>query len=161
MISGRPTACDLLLFVYGTLRAFLATAPGDLLRRQRRTHVTASSIMPLLSARRRESGGIGRRAGLRIQWGNPWEVESPLSHHLRPGDNENDGGPTWQLRRDLKSRLNRRPVWSASSRSACRAPISSARSRRASPKSARLRSSRDSGPARFPRRSSASTTAGK
>ena len=28
----------------------------------------------------RESGGIGRRAGLRIQWGNPWEFESPLSH---------------------------------------------------------------------------------
>src|SRR5690606_38597788 len=29
-----------------------------------------------------ESGGIGRRAGLRIQWGNPWEFESPLSHHI-------------------------------------------------------------------------------
>jgi hypothetical protein len=28
-----------------------------------------------------ESGGIGRRAGFRIQWGNPWEFESPLSHH--------------------------------------------------------------------------------
>ena len=26
------------------------------------------------------SGGIGRRAGLRIQWGNPWGFESPLSH---------------------------------------------------------------------------------
>ena len=68
--------------------------------------------MPPLSARRRESGGIGRRAGLRIQWGNPWEFESPLSHHLRPGDYENDGGLTWQLRRNLKSRSNRRPVWS-------------------------------------------------
>ena len=33
--------------------------------------------------RRGESGGIGRRAGLRIQWGNPWEFESPLSHHPR------------------------------------------------------------------------------
>ena len=29
-----------------------------------------------------ESGGIGRRAGFRIQWGNPWEFESPLSHHI-------------------------------------------------------------------------------
>ena len=29
-----------------------------------------------------ESGGIGRRAGFRIQWGNPWEFESPLSHQL-------------------------------------------------------------------------------
>jgi hypothetical protein len=29
-----------------------------------------------------ESGGIGRRAGFRIQWGNPWEFESPLSHHM-------------------------------------------------------------------------------
>jgi hypothetical protein len=28
-----------------------------------------------------ESGGIGRRAGLRIQWGNLWGFESPLSHH--------------------------------------------------------------------------------
>lgn len=28
----------------------------------------------------RGSGGIGRRAGLRIQWGNPWGFESPLSH---------------------------------------------------------------------------------
>ena len=27
-----------------------------------------------------ESGGIGRRAGFRFQWGNPWEFESPLSH---------------------------------------------------------------------------------
>ena len=26
------------------------------------------------------SGGTGRRAGLRIQWGNPWGFESPLSH---------------------------------------------------------------------------------
>lgn len=33
MISARPTACDSLLFVYGTLRAFLATAAGDRLRR--------------------------------------------------------------------------------------------------------------------------------
>ena len=33
-----------------------------------------------------ESGGIGRRAGFRFQWGNPWEFESPLSHHWRiPG----------------------------------------------------------------------------
>ncbi len=29
-----------------------------------------------------ESGGIGRRAGFRFQWGNPWEFESPLSHQL-------------------------------------------------------------------------------
>ncbi len=28
----------------------------------------------------RGSGGIGRRAGLRIQWSNPWGFESPLSH---------------------------------------------------------------------------------
>ena len=32
-----------------------------------------------------EGGGIGRRAGLRIQWGNPWGFESPLSHHLSGG----------------------------------------------------------------------------
>src|ERR1700757_4561248 len=31
---------------------------------------------------RRESGEIGRRAGLRIQWGNPWGFDSPLSHHI-------------------------------------------------------------------------------
>ena len=30
--------------------------------------------------KRRGSGGIGRRAGLRIQWSNPWGFESPLSH---------------------------------------------------------------------------------
>ncbi len=29
-----------------------------------------------------ESGGIGRRAGFRFQWGNPWEFESPLSHQF-------------------------------------------------------------------------------
>lgn len=34
MISAKPTACDSLLFVYGTLRAFVATAAGDRLRRQ-------------------------------------------------------------------------------------------------------------------------------
>ena len=27
-----------------------------------------------------ESGGIGRRAGFRFLWGNPWGFESPLSH---------------------------------------------------------------------------------
>ncbi len=27
-----------------------------------------------------ESGGIGRRAGLRIQWDFPWGFDSPLSH---------------------------------------------------------------------------------
>jgi hypothetical protein len=25
-------------------------------------------------------GGIGIRAGLRSQWGNPWEFESPPAH---------------------------------------------------------------------------------
>src|ERR1700686_2399081 len=29
-----------------------------------------------------ESGGTGRRAGLRIPWGNPWEVGSLLSHQF-------------------------------------------------------------------------------
>jgi hypothetical protein len=33
---------------------------------------------PLLP--RRASGETGRRAGLRIQWGNPWEFKSPLAH---------------------------------------------------------------------------------
>jgi gamma-glutamylcyclotransferase (GGCT)/AIG2-like uncharacterized protein YtfP len=33
MISARSTACDSLLFVYGTLRAFVATAEGERLRR--------------------------------------------------------------------------------------------------------------------------------
>jgi hypothetical protein len=28
----------------------------------------------------RASGETGRRAGLRIQWGNPWEFKSPLAH---------------------------------------------------------------------------------
>lgn len=28
------------------------------------------------------SGETGRRAGLRIQWGNPWEFKSPLAHQL-------------------------------------------------------------------------------
>ncbi len=32
---------------------------------------------------RRESGGTGRRAGFRCQWGNPWEFDSPLSHQRR------------------------------------------------------------------------------
>ena len=31
---------------------------------------------------RSESGGIGRRAGFRIRWGDPWGFESPLSHQL-------------------------------------------------------------------------------
>ena len=31
---------------------------------------------------KRESGGTGRRAGFRCQWGNPWGFESPLSHQL-------------------------------------------------------------------------------
>ncbi len=29
-----------------------------------------------------ESGGTGRRAGFRIQWGNLWGFESPLSHSV-------------------------------------------------------------------------------
>jgi gamma-glutamylcyclotransferase (GGCT)/AIG2-like uncharacterized protein YtfP len=36
MISGRSTPRDSLLFVYGTLRAFVATAEGERLRRQSR-----------------------------------------------------------------------------------------------------------------------------
>ena len=32
-----------------------------------------------IPADKRESGGIGRRARLRIWWGNPWGFESPLS----------------------------------------------------------------------------------
>ena len=34
MIAARPSARDSLLFVYGTLRAFIATAAGNRLRRQ-------------------------------------------------------------------------------------------------------------------------------
>ena len=34
MISARSTACDSLLFVYGTLRAFVATPEGGRLRRE-------------------------------------------------------------------------------------------------------------------------------
>ena len=30
------------------------------------------------------SGGTGRRAGLRILWGNPWEFESPLAQWREP-----------------------------------------------------------------------------
>ena len=32
-----------------------------------------------------ECGGIGIRAGFRFQWGNPWEFESPHSHHTHAG----------------------------------------------------------------------------
>jgi hypothetical protein len=31
-----------------------------------------------------ESGGVGRRTGLRIRRGNPWGFESPLSHQYLP-----------------------------------------------------------------------------
>jgi hypothetical protein len=41
---------------------------------------TASQLVAYVS---RESGGTGRRAGLRILWGNPSGFESRLSHHLR------------------------------------------------------------------------------
>src|SRR5581483_4388960 len=37
----------------------------------------------LLRSAGRESGGTGRRAGLRIRWGNPWGFDSPLSHSLQ------------------------------------------------------------------------------
>ena len=37
------------------------------------------------AAGKRESGGTGRRAGFRCQWGNPWGFDSPLSHHRRAG----------------------------------------------------------------------------
>jgi hypothetical protein len=43
------------------------TAPGNRIK---------SSILI-----RRESGGIGRRTGLRIRRGNLWGFKSPLSHH--------------------------------------------------------------------------------
>ena len=33
-----------------------------------------------------ECGEIGRRAGFRFQWGNPWEFESPHSHHINDVD---------------------------------------------------------------------------
>ena len=34
----------------------------------------------ILESPNRESGGIGRRARLRIWWDTPWGFESPLSH---------------------------------------------------------------------------------
>ena len=45
--------------------------------------VRSSAIEAEVSAIRRESGGIGRRTGLRIRRGNLWGFESPLSHHLK------------------------------------------------------------------------------
>jgi hypothetical protein len=39
---------------------------------------TCGNQRPIASC---ESGGTGRRAGLRIQWGNLWGFKSPLSHH--------------------------------------------------------------------------------
>src|SRR2546429_9969523 len=40
-----------------------------------------------------ESGGTGRRAGLRIQWGKPWGVEAPLSHQFSSGFAGTVAGP--------------------------------------------------------------------
>jgi len=42
MIAARPSARDSLLFVHGTLRAFVATAGGNRLRRARRGARTES-----------------------------------------------------------------------------------------------------------------------
>ncbi len=43
---------------------------------------------------RRGRGGTGRRAGLRIQWGNLWRFESSRPHHPNQGDvNQGDGSP--------------------------------------------------------------------
>jgi len=56
MISARPTACDSLLFVYGTLRAFVATAAGERLRRH------ASLVAPARVAGRLYD--LGRYPGL-------------------------------------------------------------------------------------------------
>ena len=53
-------------------RSMAAVTPGATRR---------SSILSIATADRdRESGGIGRRAGLRIQWGNPCRFNSCLSH---------------------------------------------------------------------------------
>ena len=43
-------------------------------------HFRLPALFSNLYRIRRESGGTGRRAGFRCQWGNPWEFESPLSH---------------------------------------------------------------------------------
>ncbi len=43
-------------------------------------HIGAPEGATIMVGSHRESGGIGRRAGFRCQWGNPWEFESPLSH---------------------------------------------------------------------------------
>ena len=47
-----------------------------------RRHASGAGLSgsAIMAEVRGESGGIGRRAGFRIQWGNPWEFESPLSH---------------------------------------------------------------------------------
>ena len=49
---------------------------GQLLK----TTITALYRVRSGKMQHRESGGTGRRAGFRYQWGNPWEFESPLSH---------------------------------------------------------------------------------
>ena len=62
------------------IRAEVSNTPRDIL--------SASS--------KRESGGTGRRAGFRCQWGNPWGFESPLSHQLhahRVGRRRNPTSP--------------------------------------------------------------------
>ena len=51
------------------------------------TRVLCKSHYVTDSASRRccASGGTGRRAGLRILWGNPWRFDSSLAHHFSVG----------------------------------------------------------------------------
>ena len=54
------------------------TSPRSSQRRNQKEKHPARSIY----RSRRASGGTGRRAGLRIQWGDPSEFESLLAHVL-------------------------------------------------------------------------------
>ena len=84
--------------------------PGRSLR-----HVSGAETRPCRCYQtlfRCESGGIGRRAGFRFQWGNLWEFESPLSHTTREqgtGNREQGTGNREQITEILVLRVPRSP----------------------------------------------------
>ena len=57
-----------------------AAGRGFSFARRRRSNALMRQEGVAIFGRERRSGGIGRRAGLRIQWSNPWGFESPLWH---------------------------------------------------------------------------------
>ena len=79
---------------------------------------------PMASAGTGESGGIGRRTGLRSRRGSPWGFESPLSHH---------DSNIARIRHPCKPLSRRSASSSAASICPFRSPTSKAKSRSASP----------------------------